>query len=265
LILFAMMKNVTTPHRILVVDDDALSRDVLTLLLEHAGYVVETADSGDAAIHHLNTVPGPLPHVVLADLQMPGIAGSALAYALRDRCGEATLLLAMSGAVPAADIIRGFDGLLLKPFTMEELSSAIASHGHAATGSGKAAGRNLSPLDEIIYEKLAGSMRKERLDQLYTLCLEDTEARIARMRKAASKSDSAAFRKEAHAIRGGAGMVGASELRMLAASIEENGIHADHVASLDELLGACTRLQRILMAQKDVGKRAPHYEGECVP
>ena len=41
------------PVRVLVVDDDDLSREVLALLLQGAGYAVETAESGDAALLHL--------------------------------------------------------------------------------------------------------------------------------------------------------------------------------------------------------------------
>ena len=41
------------PVQILVVDDDEVSREVLALLLHGAGYAVETADSGDAALLHL--------------------------------------------------------------------------------------------------------------------------------------------------------------------------------------------------------------------
>jgi CheY-like chemotaxis protein len=245
------MKNESKALRILVVDDDALSREVLALLLEHAGYVVSTADSGDAAVRQLRLTPTPQPHVVLADVQMPGTTGSALARALRDRC-ERCLLLAISGSQPDDDMIREFDGLLLKPFTMEELAAAIAaagSHSEAAVG---AIPQNLTPLNEAIYEKLAASMRAERLQQLYTLCLTDTEERITHMRQLASNHGDALFRKEAHAIKGSAGMVGAIELQTLTAKLEEDGLRANHVASLDELMVACERLRRILMARHNM-------------
>jgi len=238
------------PTRILVIEDDALSREVLVLLLEHAGYEVETAVSGDAAMHHLSTSFAQPPHVVLADMQMPGTSGGALARALRDRCGRDTLLLAMSGSMPKDEATRDFDGLLLKPFTMGELTAAIASNGHAVKAPAETVYQNLTSLDEAVYDKLAASMRRERLDQLYEVCLEDVEDRIARMRQAASDKDSAAFRREAHALKGGAGLVGATELQTLSGSLEEYGLRANHVASLDELVLACNRLHRILRARR---------------
>jgi HPt (histidine-containing phosphotransfer) domain-containing protein len=93
-----------------------------------------------------------------------------------------------------------------------------------------------------------GSMRGKRLEELYALCLSDAETRIAGMRKAASNGDDAAYKREAHAIRGSAGMVGATELQTLATSMEERGLgNANHVASLDEFMLACERLRRILV------------------
>lgn len=242
------MKNAIAPIRMLVVDDDALSREVLALLLGHAGYAVEAVDSGDAAMQHLSTASEPPPDVVLADMQMPGTAGGALARKLRELCGAATTLLAMSGSMPQRDTIREFDGLLLKPFTIEELATAIAARGHFQAT--KPIHQHLTALDEAIYEKLSKTMRSERLEQLYDLSLNDVEKRIALMQKAASNREEEAYRRQAHAIKGGCGMVGAVELRRLAASIEENGIDTNYVASLDELMTACKRLRRILIARK---------------
>jgi len=111
--------------RILVVDDDALSREVFSLLLQRQGYVAETADSGEAALLHLRAAMDDLPKVVLADMQMPGIAGDELARRLREVCGARTMLLAMSGSDSEEEAKREYDGFLLKPFTMEELAAAI--------------------------------------------------------------------------------------------------------------------------------------------
>jgi HPt (histidine-containing phosphotransfer) domain-containing protein len=201
-------------------------------------------------MHHLSTSFGQPPQVVLADMQMPGISGGALARALRNRCGRDTLLLAMSGSMPEDEATRDFDGLLLKPFTMVELTAAITASGDAVKVPADAVYQNLTSLDEAVYEKLAASMRRERLDQLYDVCLEDAEERIARMRQAASDKDSAAFQREAHALKGGAGLVGAIELQTLSALLEEYGLHANHVASLDELALARGRLRRILRARR---------------
>jgi CheY-like chemotaxis protein len=235
------------PVRILIVDDDDLSREVLTLLAESAGYEVEALESGDAALVHVQRVR-PLPEVVLTDMQMPGTAGDQLARRLRGLCGAGTLLLAMSGSELEDGAGREFDGFLLKPFTMETLAGAIA--GGSARAEGGVSGANGVALDEGVYSKLTGSMRRSQLEELYALCLKDAEARVGRMGRAAFEGDDAAYRKEAHAIKGGCGMVGAVELQRLATSMEERGLCDDDVATLDEFMVACERLRRILIARE---------------
>jgi HPt (histidine-containing phosphotransfer) domain-containing protein len=136
---------------------------------------------------------------------------------------------------------------LLKPFTVEALEAAITG-GDDAMADVLIAG-DVSVLDEGVYRKLAGAMKREKLEQLYALCLKDAEMRVALMREAASSGDDAAYKREAHAVKGGCGMVGATELQTLAMSMEEKGLgNANHVATLDEFVVACERLRRILIA-----------------
>jgi HPt (histidine-containing phosphotransfer) domain-containing protein len=142
---------------------------------------------------------------------------------------------------------------------MDELTAAIVSN-HDGEAANPSIRQPVTALDEAVYRKLAASMRSERLEQLYALNLSHTEARITRMRQAASNQEDAAYRREAHAIQGGCGMVGAVELQKLAASLEERGIDANHVASLDELAVAWNRLRRILVARK-AGRQAGPAEG----
>jgi CheY-like chemotaxis protein len=259
LIVFALM-TLDTPVRILVVDDDDVSREVIAMLLESTGYEVNTADSGDAALLRLGAEMEWKPAVVLTDVQMPGIAGGELARRLREVCGAGTVLLAMSGSEPDEAVRRGFDGFLLKPFTMEALGAAIGG-GSDGIADGVVRG-NVPALEEGVYRKLAAAMRPERLEQLYSLCLSDAEVRIAGMRLAALGGDDDAYRREAHAIKGGCGMVGATELQGLAASMEEQGLgNANHVASLDEFMVACERLRRILIEHAREEKH-PEVQGE---
>jgi CheY-like chemotaxis protein len=247
------------PVRVLIVDDDALSREVLALLLNGAGYATEEVDSGDSALRHLQTTRL-LPDVVLADLQMPGTTGGELARRLRDLCGPATILLAMSATKPDDGSDREFNGFLQKPFTMETFAAAIV--GGAAGAAKGPGGANPADLEEAVYRKLAGSLRPSQLGQLYALCLMDAEKRLAKMRLAASNGDDATYRREAHAIKGGCGMVGALELQTLATSMEERGLSDDHVASLNEFIVACERLRGMLVAREIIHDRASGVSGE---
>jgi CheY-like chemotaxis protein/HPt (histidine-containing phosphotransfer) domain-containing protein len=230
----------------MVVDDDEISREVLALLLQAEWYAVDLADSGDAALLKLKTTDS-IPEVVLTDMQMPGTVGAELARQLRDVCGAETTLLAMSGTQPDEEVTRAFDGFLLKPFTMTQLAAAIA---RSTAGAQPEVAPPLTALNEVVYEKLAASMKRGQLEQLYTLCLADAEKRIDGMKLAASKGDDATYKREAHSIKGGCGMVGATELQSIATAMETQGVAANHVASLEEFLLACKRLRRILIERE---------------
>ncbi len=238
------------PSRVLVIDDDDLSREIFALLLNSAGYEVDTAESGDAALHHLRTAHPP-PEVVLADLQMPGIAGRELALQLRALCGPATLLLAMSASQPDDGSDGEFQGLLLKPFTAETFTKILTA---GTTGIERKTAAPNVVLDEAVHRKLAESMRPAQLERLYELCLSDAEKRYNNMCSAASEGDEDTYKKEAHAVKGSCGMVGARELQTLATSIEKHGFSDDHVASLGEFIVACERLRGMLIAREIIDK-----------
>jgi len=117
----------SSPTRVLVIDDDEMSRDLLSALLEAEGYAVVCADSGDGALALLRDSTA-VPDLILVDTQMPGLSGAKLADELRRVCSSTTLLIAMSGGRPPEQAIARFDGFLLKPFSMEEVAAALAAH-----------------------------------------------------------------------------------------------------------------------------------------
>jgi len=297
--------------RVLVIDDDEMSRELLTVLLEAEGYTVDAAESGEAALELLDRrlMDGEAlrPGFVLTDMQMPGMTATQLAGRLRRACGRGTLLLAMSGSRPPEETIAHFDGFLMKPFAVAEVAvaldartaagakkSAAAGPKKVAKGSVKAAARkqlekrtgtltslaasaesgasnrkmimpgalpvkseaaaaaSAAPvLDETIYGQLAGSMPSPQLHEMYSMCVNDARERIDSMRAMAAEHDAAQFMRQAHAIKGSCGMLGASELHRIAAGLEKSGpdTAGSGVNSLDELSAACDRLERMLGAR----------------
>jgi CheY-like chemotaxis protein len=271
------MPGTPNPARILVVDDDPMSRELLHLLLEAEGHAVECVASGDLALAHLATSAAPF-DLILTDIQMPGISGAALATALRSTCGPATLLLAMSGSGPAEQATARFDGFLLKPFPMSAVAAALKAHRTTQPPAAKRASNarmnlghshpapppvpSCAPqeeqpniLNETIYGQLAAQMPAAQLHQMYGICLADARERIVAMRRCAVLQDGTQFVRHAHSIKGGCGMIGAAELYALAARLEAGGLHTPHldgaadVNPLDELSAACDRLERILGAR----------------
>jgi signal transduction histidine kinase/CheY-like chemotaxis protein len=116
--------------RVLVVDDDEDSLEVLREILESAGAEVQTAGSARAA---LDAFDGRPPDVLLSDIGMPGEDGYALIRRVRG------LPPARGGAVPAgaltaytqaedrtAALAAGFQVWLSKPIEPADLTAAVA-------------------------------------------------------------------------------------------------------------------------------------------
>ena len=80
--LVRVLRQLSTPSggRILVVDDEQMTRDSLRIVLEQAGWQVEEADSGQAALARLNEVR---PSAVLLDLIMPETDGFEVLETMR--------------------------------------------------------------------------------------------------------------------------------------------------------------------------------------
>src|SRR5262245_15558128 len=61
--------------RILVVDDDRVTRRLLQSVLEQAGYAVTTAANGTEALAHARRTGDDAPDLILLDVWMPGMSG----------------------------------------------------------------------------------------------------------------------------------------------------------------------------------------------
>jgi CheY-like chemotaxis protein len=94
---------VSENRRILVVDDEAIVRDGLAMLLAAHGYDVTTAVHGFDALLQIRTVN---PELIISDLNMPQMSGFELLSVLRRRFPE-ILVLAMSGAYESGDHVPG--------------------------------------------------------------------------------------------------------------------------------------------------------------
>ncbi len=235
------------PVQVLLIDDDDLSRELLTLLLSGEEFEIAAVDSGEAAMQRLRKSTVESPRVILTDLQMPGISGSELAVQLRSVCPPGTIVLAMSGSQPQGDAVQRYDGFLLKPFTRLQFAAAVAGTAYSQTTPTDPPGI----LDEAVFLRFRGSAPLSQALEMYAFCLRDAEKRLATMRQAASTGDDEAYRKAAHAIKGSCGMLGATELQRLAGAMEDQGLDgANHVASCDEFVLACKRLHRILIARE---------------
>ena len=101
---------------ILVVDDDAALRELITLRLEANGFRVDAVDSGEAALARLAVTR---PDAVLTDMQMAGMDGMALFRAIHARDPALpVIVLTAHGTIPdaVAATQQGLFGYLTKPY-----------------------------------------------------------------------------------------------------------------------------------------------------
>ena len=115
--------------RILVVDDDALTRRSLRAMLERAYYQVETVDGGIEALGMLGSYK---PDLVLLDIQMPGMDGLEVCRQIRELPNGDLLPIIFLTGDERPDIhslafqVKG-DDFLRKPVPSAELVVRIRS------------------------------------------------------------------------------------------------------------------------------------------
>ena len=250
------------PERLLLIDDDELSRAVLELHLAAAGYVVTEAESGEAALALLHAGSAEF-DLVLSDLQMPGLHGPALAEELRKVPGASFPVLAMSGSQPPSERFAGYDGFLLKPFTPEELAAVL--HGvRAAPHRDEAVTADAARvLDEATFGQLESMMQPTQLSEIFALALRELDKQLEQMQTAFGAGEAAVLQAAGHTMKGGFSVLGASELRSLAALLESGtGTSADQAATLREIPLAAERLRRMLTSRglQVIGNRSSGQE-----
>jgi PAS domain S-box-containing protein len=115
-----------TQHRILIVDDHPINRQVLSVLFE-TEYEVFEADSGESA---LRAVQDFSPDIVLLDIMMPEMDGLEVCRRLREDGGLSFLkILLVSARTGLIDRLAGYragaDDYVTKPFEDEELTAKV--------------------------------------------------------------------------------------------------------------------------------------------
>ncbi|MGE0453580.1 MAG: response regulator [Vicinamibacteria bacterium] len=126
--------------RVLLVDDDPDTRELLALHLRGAGLEVELADSGRAALELARRA---LPDVVVADVVMDGMSGYELCRVLREMGHEelSIILCSVKGQPRerVAGLRAGADDYVVKPFEPDELLFKVRRWGMLRHERGQAA------------------------------------------------------------------------------------------------------------------------------
>ena len=120
-------KNELMPKKILVVDDDAELIELISFNLKQAGYAVETAVDGAAAIKKARSMA---PDLIVLDVMMPELDGFAVCEILRRDAATASIPILMLTAISSelgrmAGLGSGASDFVTKPFSPRLLAGRI--------------------------------------------------------------------------------------------------------------------------------------------
>lgn len=114
---------------VMVVDDEAPIRDILSFYLKRAGYQVQLAENGRQALEEMAKLP---PDLIISDLRMPELAGDEFCQIVKGdpatRDIYFVLVSAMDGSASRIGGLNlGADDMIAKPFHAQEVMAKVAS------------------------------------------------------------------------------------------------------------------------------------------
>jgi DNA-binding response OmpR family regulator len=112
--------------RVLVVDDEATIRELITDALREAGFAVDAASNGAEA---LRTMEGNRPDAIVLDLMMPQLDAQGFVELLRlNTAFDGIPILVVTAAYAAVDAAErlGAQACLTKPFELDELVALVS-------------------------------------------------------------------------------------------------------------------------------------------
>jgi CheY-like chemotaxis protein/HPt (histidine-containing phosphotransfer) domain-containing protein len=223
--------------RVLLVEDNPVNLEVGVGILEGFGCNVETATNGVEALQRYASGEY---GVIFMDCQMPEMDGFEATAAIRKHeanSGHRTPIVALTASAIEGDreqcLAAGMDDYVAKPFTAEQMRSALAAWLEPASPSetpsetqGKyeylslvpqavAPAPRSQPIDEAVLDNLAQLQREGRPDivnRVITLFLESAPALLRELQEGAARGDMAVLRQACHALKASSANVGAAPL-----------------------------------------------------
>jgi len=235
---------------LLLAEDHAVNRKLLTKQFELAGFLVDTVEDGTQA---LQKFCAGIYGLVFTDLYMPVFDGFQLTAAIREferASGRSrTPIIALTANVSREDVERclvgGMDDHLSKPVTIGQLTEKLRQwlpgldwgQVHAETLQP----RTRTPVDRTVLYQSTGSDLGNASEFLKDYCQVATED----LKTLSEARGDAAIADAAHRMKGAALMIGAYEVADIAGRIEVAGRRSQTtgiVALVEELRQAVARV-----------------------
>jgi two-component system sensor histidine kinase RpfC len=263
--------------RVLVAEDNATNQRVAQLILESGGHVVTTVGNGESALDALDRNAF---DIALFDLSMPVVSGLEALKLYRFSSPKPIPVLILSANVTTdtiAECLRaGAAEFIPKPLRASHVLDAIERH--LSAQAGEAARRmaavadersqlslvSVPALDTQVLEELSKlSSDPTFMDRLMKGFHADTTRLVSELSDALSQRKYTEAKDVAHALKGGAASVGASQLVHVATRIEKSTPEALRMRSvqlIEELLQAsnkaCAAVEQLL-SEREQRRQSP--------
>lgn len=237
---------------VLLAEDSDTNAEVARLLLQSAGIAVHRVENGRAAVE---AVEQDCPFdLILMDVSMPLMDGIEATRTIRERglC-EGTPIVALTAHTHDDDRDRcleaGMNDFVAKPYRKDTLLEVLSRYlsatvraadtpARAAVERGRPIQEDTAPqdasdtLDAATLAQLESDVGRERTGELARVFATEVAGRLDRIRQ----SDEVVVMREAHSLKSGSGIFGATALRDLAAALEREA-KAGNRNALDRLVG----------------------------
>jgi two-component system CAI-1 autoinducer sensor kinase/phosphatase CqsS len=232
--------------RILLVDDNELSRKFMSMILSHYGCLIGQADNGKKALEMLEEQDYDL---ILMDMEMPVLTGVETSRLIRKGDGFSRFrnhadipIIALTGNTDQLSMSEvkdaGMNHFLSKPIFRDELVSTLAywlmnvkplrkamnpqqEIDNKPTAKTLEAICNESVLDDSIIESLKTVGDSDMLASLLEVFVRESENIIEELGNAASAADLKRFENLSHTLKGSSATIGANRLFLLAGYLND--------------------------------------------
>jgi len=251
---------------ILVAEDNEVNQTVIRALLERVGHRVTISNDGEQALDLLTEQVGQFDLAIL-DMNMPNLSGVEVLKAFRflETGARLPIIMLSANAMPEAIaecLDSGADDYLTKPIDNRKLMATIdkyalpekaASQGGIVQAFPVMSEMKWSYIDvEPLEELKQFTSREEFVEELVKKFLSSGEASLEKLEQAATAGDISLFQDIVHALKGGAGTVGATSLFQICDELERE----QQNLTPEGLLSGSTRLN---MAFEASGKEFYQY------
>jgi len=215
---------------ILVADDNATNRLVISKILERGGHSARCVSNGEEALNALEAESFDL---VIMDVNMPVMTGleAAKLFRFTEAHGAHTPIIALTADV-TSDVVAqtleaGMDACLTKPVQPATLLAAIEKHAGSRSADesaieiqshGRLSGQPASVIDKPLLAELEQLGGKDFVLELVEEFFSDTRRLVNELRDAAATGDAHKFRLEAHGLQSASANIGAKSVHEICVS-----------------------------------------------